>query len=130
MIFLTEFANTPYRVKFSPNNQIIAATSVDGTIQLWKGKVDKWTPLKLLGKHSEKITDLSFSPDSRMIVTASRDTTLRVWSLDSHYETSSETNTAGLLTKGCHWLSDYLSSNDNAGKKYLDIREICQNFKN
>ncbi|MEH2315419.1 MAG: caspase family protein [Nostoc sp.] len=127
-IFITKNANTPYRVKFSPNNQIIAATSIDGTIQLWK--VDKGTQLPSLGRHRDKITDLSFSLDSKKIVTASRDKTIRIWSLDSHYETNSETNTTGLLSKGCKCLSDYLSSNDNAGNKYHDIREKCQNLKN
>ena len=125
---LTYQANTPYRVKFSPNNQIIAATGIDGTIKIWK--VDKRTQLPSLGRHRDKITDLSFSPDSKNIVTASRDQTIRIWSLDSHYETNLKTNTAGLLNKGCKWLSDYLSNNDNAGNKYHDVREICRNFKN
>ncbi|MEH1813763.1 MAG: caspase family protein [Nostoc sp.] len=120
-------ANNPYKVKFSPNYKTIAATNIDGNIQLWKD--DQLTQQYFIGRHKDKITDLSFSNDSKWIVTASRDETLRIWSLDSQSENTSQTNTVSLLKKGCSWLSDYLNNNDQACKKYLDVRHICENTK-
>ncbi|MEH2047880.1 nSTAND1 domain-containing NTPase [Nostoc sp.] len=121
-------ANNPYKVKFSPDYKTIAATNIDGNIQLWKD--NQLTQHYFIGKHKDKITDLSFSNDSKWIVTASRDQTLRIWSLDSHSENRTQTNTATLLKKGCNWLSDYLNNNDQARKKYFDVRHnICKNAK-
>ncbi|MEH1930489.1 nSTAND1 domain-containing NTPase [Nostoc sp.] len=120
-------ANNPYKVKFSPDYKTIAATSIDGNIQLWKD--DQLTRQYLIGRHKDKITDLSFSNDSKWIVTASRDQTLRIWSLDSQPEDISQGNTGSLLKKGCSWLSDYLKNNDQAHQKYVDVRQICENAK-
>ncbi|WP_448266829.1 nSTAND1 domain-containing NTPase [Nostoc sp. DSM 114159] len=121
-------ANNPYKVKFSPNYKIIAATSVDGNIQLWKDAQLTQKPL-FIGKHTNKITDLSFSNDSKWIVTASRDQTLRIWSLDFQLENTSQANTASLLKKGCSWLSEYLNNNHKAQQKYVDVRQICETIK-
>ncbi|MEH1884838.1 nSTAND1 domain-containing NTPase [Nostoc sp.] len=123
---ITKDANNPYKVKFSPNYETIAATSLDGTIQLWKD--DKLTQQYSIGRHKDKITDLSFSHDGKVIVTASRDKTIRVWKLDSQSEKTSHTNNVNLLKKGCDWLSDYLNNN-NASQRYVDVRQICQNAK-
>lgn len=120
-------ANNPYQVKFSPDYKTIAATRIDGNIQLWKD--NQLTQEYLIGRHTDKITALSFSNDSKWIVTASRDQTLRIWSLDSKFENTSQTNTASLLKKGCSWLSDYLTNNEQARKKYLEVRQICENAK-
>ncbi|MEA5603299.1 caspase family protein [Nostoc sp. UHCC 0252] len=124
---ITRSANTPYKVKFSPNDEAIAATSIDGSIQLWKD--NKLTKQYSIGRHKDKIIDLSFSHDGKVLVTASRDKTIRVWSLDSDSEYISQTNTASLLKKGCSWLSDYLNNNDQARKKYFEVRQICENTK-
>ncbi|PHM11743.1 nSTAND1 domain-containing NTPase [Nostoc sp. 'Peltigera malacea cyanobiont' DB3992] len=121
-------ANNPYQVKFSPDYKMIAATSIDGNIQLWKN--DQLTkPYYLIGRHRDRIIALSFSNDNKWIVTASRDQTLRIWSLDSQYENITQTNTASLLKKSCSWLSDYLNNNVKARKKYFDVRQICENAK-
>ncbi|MEH2113803.1 WD40 repeat domain-containing protein [Nostoc sp.] len=121
-------ANNPYKVKFSPDYKTIAATNIDGNIQTWKD--NQLTQQYFIGKHKDKITDLSFSNDSKWIVTASRDQTLKIWSLDSQSENRTQTNTASLLKKGCNWLSDYLNNNDQARKKYFDVRHnICENAK-
>ncbi|OYE03774.1 nSTAND1 domain-containing NTPase [Nostoc sp. 'Peltigera membranacea cyanobiont' 232] len=121
-------ANNPYKVKFSPNYKIIAATSIDGNIQLWKDAQLTQKPL-FIGRHTNKINDLSFSNDSKWIVTASRDQTLRIWSLDFQLENTSQANTASLLKKGCSWLSEYLNNNHKAQQKYVDVRQICENIK-
>ncbi|MEH2004131.1 nSTAND1 domain-containing NTPase [Nostoc sp.] len=120
-------ANTAYKVKFSPDYKTIAATNIDGNIQLWKDA--QLTQQYFIGRHRDKITDLSFSNDSKWIVTASRDQTLRIWSLDSHSENTSQTNTTSLLKKGCSWLWEYLNNNDKAHQKYVDVRHICENAK-
>ncbi|MEH2451544.1 nSTAND1 domain-containing NTPase [Nostoc sp.] len=120
-------ANNPYKVKFSPDYKTIAATNIDGKIQIWKN--NQLTQQYFIEKHKDKITDLSFTNDSKWIVTASRDQTLRIWSLDSQSENRTQTNTASLLKKGCSWLSDYLTNNAQARKKYLDVRHICENAK-
>ncbi|AVH69461.1 nSTAND1 domain-containing NTPase [Nostoc sp. 'Lobaria pulmonaria (5183) cyanobiont'] len=117
-------ANNPYKVTFSPNYKIIAATSIDGNIQLWKDA--QLTQQYFIGRHLDKINDLSFSKDSKWIVTASRDQTLRIWSLDSQPQDTSQANTASLLKKGCSWLSEYLNNNDKAHQKYVNVRQICE----
>ncbi|MEH2439677.1 nSTAND1 domain-containing NTPase [Nostoc sp.] len=121
-------ANTPYQVKFSPDYRMIAATSIDGNIQLWKNE-QLTQKYYLIGRHRDKINALSFSNDNKWIVTASRDQTLRIWSLDSQSENITQTNTASLLKKSCSWLSDYLNNNVQARKKYFDARQICENAK-
>ncbi|MEH2225974.1 nSTAND1 domain-containing NTPase [Nostoc sp.] len=123
---ITRSANTPYKVKFSRNDETIAATSIDGTIQLWKD--NKLTKQYSIGRHKDKITDLSFSHDGNVIVTASRDKTIRVWSLDSNSKNTSQASNVSLLKKGCDLLSDYLNNN-NARNKYVDVRQICQKAK-
>jgi WD40 repeat protein len=121
-------ANNPYKVKFSPDYKTIAATNIDGNIQLWKDDQLAEKPF-FIGRHKDKVTDLSFSNNNKWIVTASRDQTLRIWSLDSQSEKTSQTNTASLLKKGCSWLSDYLNNNDKAHQEYVDVRHICENTK-
>ncbi|MEH2173340.1 WD40 repeat domain-containing protein [Nostoc sp.] len=120
-------ANNPYKVKFSPDYTTIAATNIDGNIQLWKDA--QMTQQYFIGRHKDRIIDLSFSKDSKWIVTVSRDQTIRIWSLDAHSDNTFQTNTANLLKKSCSWLSDYLNNNAQARKKYLDIRNICKTAK-
>lgn len=125
----TVTANIPYKVKFSPNYKIIAATSIDGNIQLWKDAQLSQQPF-FIGRHADRITDLSFSNDSKWIVTASRDKTIRIWSLDYQPdENTLQPNTASLLKKGCSWLSEYLNNNHKAQQKYVDVHKICENAK-
>ncbi|WP_017318320.1 nSTAND1 domain-containing NTPase [Mastigocladopsis repens] len=123
----TKEANKSYIVKHSPNYQFVATAHPDGTINIWQA--DNGTKISTLRRHKDEILDLSFSPDSKSLATVSSDQTLRIWSLDSQKNTNSTNNNSNLLKKGCDWLADYLTNNDNARKEYRDVSNICQNVK-
>lgn len=116
--------NRAFVVKFSPNYQLIAVTSADGTVQLWK--TDDGTPLNPLGRHTDVVYDLSFSHDSKLLVTASRDKTVRIWSLNYNQFTGDKADSKVLLKQGCNWLSDYFITNSTS-IKYTDVRNFCLN---
>jgi WD40 repeat protein len=56
---------------------------------------------KLQG-HENKVYAAQFSPDGQRIVSASADKTARVWPVE---------NLDMPLTRGCHWLHNYLIVN-------------------
>ena len=56
----------------------IAATSNDGTVQLWNAQTGGDFGPALTG-HTAAVNSVAFSPDSRTIVTGSLDKTLRLW---------------------------------------------------
>ena len=63
----------------SPDFQKIAASSFDtDTVRLWStdGKF-----LRTLGKHRDRVNDLSFSQDSQTLASASADGTVKLWNL-------------------------------------------------
>ncbi|MBD2255230.1 AAA-like domain-containing protein [Nostoc parmelioides] len=70
-----------YDISFSPDGQMIATASADGTAKLWSpdGQL-----LYTFQGHSLNVRSLSFSHDSKMIATASFDGTAKIWSLDAH----------------------------------------------
>jgi len=132
MSVLTENSNRGYIVRFSPNSQFIAATSADGTVQLWqtdtRNQWNKLTPTPI-GKHSDVIYDLSFSPDNKQLITASRDRTLRIWSLDFNKKTNFKTESYNLTRIACRKLDDYLASNYTAKNNESKIVNICKKDK-
>ncbi len=65
-------------IKFSPDSQLVLASSDDGTARIW----DLQGNLRLtLTGHTERVTDAVFSPDGSLIVTSSDDKTARIWSV-------------------------------------------------
>ncbi len=60
---------------FSPDGTTIAATSNDGTVQLWIAQTGGDFGPALTG-HTAAVNSVAFSPDSRTIVTGSLDKTL------------------------------------------------------
>ncbi|MCB0644137.1 MAG: hypothetical protein KDC44_20980, partial [Phaeodactylibacter sp.] len=65
----------------SPDGQVIATGSRDGTVILWdrNGRI-----LQLLSGHPWGVNDLAFSPDGKLLATAGSDGHLLVWDLDGH----------------------------------------------
>lgn len=133
MTILTKYSNRGYIVRFSPDSQFIAATSADGTVQLWQSDLtNHWHQLNPspLGKHPDVIYDLSFSPDSKQLITASRDRTLRIWSLDFNKMTNIKPESSNLTIIACRKLNNYLASNYKAKNNDFTASNICkQNFK-
>jgi WD40 repeat protein/uncharacterized caspase-like protein len=64
---------------YSPDGQIIASSSVDRTIKLWK---PDGTLIKTLTGHTEAVNSLSFSPDGEILASASSDRTIKLWKPD------------------------------------------------
>lgn len=63
-------------VAFSPDGQILATSSVDSTVKLWR--VADGTLLRTL-QHPEGVTSIAFSPDGQQLVSGSYDSKVRVW---------------------------------------------------
>ncbi len=75
-------------IDFSPNGQLIAASSNDHTTKIWD--IKRREHFATLRGHKEKVLDVAFSPDGEWIATGSLDYTTRVW------ETSTGQNIATL----------------------------------
>ncbi|WRH65597.1 MAG: hypothetical protein RSE13_17380 [Planktothrix sp. GU0601_MAG3] len=97
-------------VVFSPDSQLIASASYDGTVKLWSR--DDGTLLKTLVGHRDSVMGISFSPDGRVLVSASRDHTLIMWNLDLD----------NLIDRACDWVHDYLRTNP---KVQTSDRDLC-----
>ncbi|MBD1804663.1 hypothetical protein H6F98_04130 [Microcoleus sp. FACHB-SPT15] len=66
-------------VCFSPNGQMLASASSDGTVKLWA--LDG-TELQTFHGHSDKVFTVNFSPDGQMLASAGDDCTVKLWALD------------------------------------------------
>jgi dipeptidyl aminopeptidase/acylaminoacyl peptidase len=66
-----------YRVAFSPDGSVIAASGWDGTIRRWDAETGEEQP-RLQGHHGS-VYDIAFSPDGRRLASASGDKTVRIW---------------------------------------------------
>ncbi|MEH2317440.1 nSTAND1 domain-containing NTPase [Nostoc sp.] len=126
MKIMPMIVNSAFRVKYSPDYQLIAATSSDGTIKLWNAS-DK-SEQNTLSRHKDKIFDLTFNytGNSKQIITASRDYTVRIWSLNSSTGVEYKSNTANLIKRVCSGLGDYLKTNIDAQNKYKNVIEACK----
>ena len=66
-------------MSFSPNAELLAAASADGTAILWRVTSRTLQKIGPLAGHTAGINSLAFSPDGRTIATASSDTTVKLW---------------------------------------------------
>lgn len=70
-------------VAFSPDSEILAMASLDGSIRLWKvdalatGKQGR--ALRVLRGHESGLTGIDFSADGTLLASASHDATARLW---------------------------------------------------
>ena len=68
-----------WRVKISPDGQIIAGGCGDGKIALWN--LETREIICLLSGHSTPVTSIAFSADGQLLASGSEDTTIKIWNL-------------------------------------------------
>ncbi len=65
------------KVAFSPDGQILASSSEDGTIKLWNLPSGEYQ--STLYESTESVYGVTFSPDGRLLANGSNDGTIRIW---------------------------------------------------
>ncbi|NJL21750.1 MAG: hypothetical protein HC895_14565 [Leptolyngbyaceae cyanobacterium SM1_3_5] len=96
---------------FSLDGKQLAATGVDGTVDLLLGD-DGWTTLKL---PQGRVRHSTFSPDGRQLVTLGDDNTIRLWDLEQQPLSKSTLLQAGIESISFSLSHQMLATTDSAG---------------
>jgi len=65
---------------FSPDGQMIASASEDGTVKLWNLLGEE---LQTFSAHQEQVTEVSFSRNGQTLATTSEDGTVKLWKINN-----------------------------------------------
>jgi WD40 repeat protein len=104
-----EHTESIYKVSFSPNGEMIASASGDGTIKLW----DRYGNLiSTMRGGSVPLLSVNFSPDDQTLVATDNANRVIFWKLD----TSEFNNIDYLLKQICSQFSNYLKYNPTVDK--------------
>ena len=85
-------------VDVSPDGQLIATSSADNTVILWRQDGSQQIRFKA---HDNSVFDVKFSPNSQILVTSGVDGIVKLWSIDGSLLTTLEGH------KGRVWNSDF-----------------------
>jgi len=96
-----KFATIPHdatltSVKFSPNGNLLAFGSEDGTVTLWD--LVSGEKLDTLKGYQKKVTSLDFSSDGKVLVSGSADETIQFWDVASKHHSGTLSNHQGNVT--------------------------------
>jgi WD40 repeat protein len=79
MTFTISVVSSWGSVAFSPDGQVLAATTQSAVVKLWD--MNNGLELGQLRGHTDMVTHVLFAPNGTAIATASMDGTVRLWGL-------------------------------------------------
>jgi len=129
---------TIYSASFSPDNKWLVSGDSGAQVNLWQVQqaLDKWrkdqsfldTSSETFEGHKLAVGRVVFNPTvPKIIASASDDATLRIWQIHTENTALKPVNSDrvnALLSYGCHFLSNYLTSHKNSLSE-VDI-QLCE----